>query len=289
MVRAGQRSTTALHHFLGPVTMSRAIGVASLVLLTCLGVTYGGAQERPFHFPVPSLDAVHLTKAVAYTRVDTSTLAMDIYRPKNAPSAAPALVFYGLYWPESNDRPPREANDQALRWARIAASRGIVAIIPDLRAEPGTGTSQRPTRAREGELERLLAHLTQHAGEYGIDRRRIALFAASGSVAAALPAITNPRRTEIGAAVLYYGGAGADVATFRPDVPILWVRAGRDSPGMNAAIDRLTSRAVAQNVPLTLINYASGHHAFEAVDDTAATRQVIEQTIEFVKGVPARE
>jgi len=269
--------------------MSRAIDVASITLLTSLAFTRGGAQERPFHFAVPPLDAVHLTKAVTYTRIDTSALAMDVYRPKKTPRAAPALVLYGLYWPESNDRPTREVNDQAIKWARIAASRGIVAVIPDLRAEPGTGTSQRPTRARAGELERLLVHLTQHAGEYGIDARRITLFAASGSVAAALPAITNPQRTGIHAAVLYYGGAGAEVATFRPDLPILWVRAGRDSPGMNAAIDRLTSLAISQNVPLTLINYASGHHAFEAVDDNATTRQIIEHTIEFVKKVAAQE
>jgi hypothetical protein len=58
---------------------------------------------------------------------------------------------------------------------------------------------------------------------------------------------------------------------------------------MNAAIDRLTSLAVAQNVPLTLINYASGHHGFEAVDDNATTRQIIEQTIDFVKRATARE
>jgi len=269
--------------------MSRAISVAFLTVLTGVALTDAGAQERPFHFPVPPLDAVRLTKAVAYTRVDTTTLAMDVYQPKHVPSSAPALVFYGFYWPESNDRPPREVNDQAIRWARIVASRGIVAVIPDLRAEPGTGTAQSPTRARKGELEQLLAHLNQHAGEYGIDARRITLFAASGSVAAALPAIVDPQRTEIRAAVLYYGGAGADIATFRPDVSILWVRAGRDSPGMNSAIDRLTSRAVTQNVPLTLINYASGHHGFEAVDDSAATRQVIEQTIGFVKGVTPRE
>ena len=269
--------------------MSRDVGVACLALLTSLAFELGGAQERPFHFDVPSLDALRLLRAVTYARVDTSTLAMDVYRPKNAPNPAPVLVLYGLYWPESNDKPTREVNDQAIRWARIAASRGIVAVIPDLRAEPGTGTAQAPSRAREGELDRLLAHLVQHAADYGIDPRRIALFAASGSVAAALPAIEDPRRTDIRAAVLYYGGAGADVTTFRTDVSLLWVRAGRDSPGMNAAIDRLTSLAVAQNVPLTLINYASGHHGFEAVDDNATTRQVIEQTIEFVKRATARE
>jgi predicted Zn-dependent protease len=44
-----------------------------------------------------------------------------------------------------------------------------------------------------------------------------------------------------------------------------------------------TALAVAQNAPVTLLNYAGGHHAFEIADDNAATREVIDQTLEFVK------
>ena len=265
------------------------IRLATIVLVTGLASSVSEAQERPFHYPVPSLDSVRLTKGVAYARVDTTTLAMDVYRPKSKSKSSPALILYSLYWPESNDRPAREVNDQALRWARIAAASGIVAIIPDLRAVPGTGTAQAPSRAREGELDSLLAHLSTHAPEYGIDAGRIALFAASGSVGSALPAVEEQRRSAIRAAVFYYGGAGASVPTFRPDLPILWVRAGQDSPRMNSAIDRLTTLALAQNVPLTLINYATGHHAFEAVDDNATTRAIIRQTLDFVQHATAPE
>ena len=263
--------------------MTGVTPVAALMFLACLASARSEAQERPFHYPVPPLDAVRLRKAVPYAQVDSTVLAMDIYRAKTASEAMPALILYSMYWPESNDQPARISNDQALRWARIAAAAGIVAIIPDLRAVPGTGTAQAPARAREGELDSLLAHVTAHAREYGIDAHRIAIFAASGSVASALPTVQDPRRSAIAAAVLYYGGAGASVTTFRPDLPLFWVRAGRDSPGMNSAIDRLTSLALTQNAPLTLINYATGHHAFEAVDDNATTRAIIRQTLDFVK------
>jgi len=259
------------------------------MVVTVLAASSGRAQERPFHYPVPSLDAVRVTKGLAYTRVDGVTLAMDVYRPKTASGLSPALILYSMYWPEEHDRPARESNDHAMRWARIAAAAGIVAIIPDLRAVPGTGNAQAPSRAREGELDSLLAHLTTHARRYGIDGERIALFAASGAVASALPAIEDARRSAIKAAVLYYGGAGANVTTFRPDLPILYVRAGRDSPGMNSAIDRLTSLALTQNAPLTLINYASGHHAFEGVDDNEMTRDIIRRTLDFVRTATARE
>jgi dienelactone hydrolase len=269
--------------------MSPSMRFILLVLLVSLAPRVVVGQPRPFHFAVPPLDAVRLTRGITYASVDSVTLAMDVYRPKDAQGLSPALVLYSLYWPESGDRPSREANDHVVQWARIAAANGIVAVIPDLRAVPGTGTAQAPTRARAEDFDRFVTHLGEHASEYGIDAKRIALFAASGSVAAVLPAIEDPARQEISAAVLYYGGAGAQVARFRGDLPILHVRAGKDSPRMNAEIDRVTSLAVSQNVPITVINYANGHHGFEAVDDNAATRAIIRQTIEFVKEATSAE
>jgi hypothetical protein len=73
------------------------------------------------------------------------------------------------------------------------------------------------------------------------------------------------------------------VETFRLDLPVLYVRAGLDRPPLNEAITTIAARAVAQNAPLTLLNYAGGHHGFEALDDNDATRDVIDQTLEFVK------
>jgi dienelactone hydrolase len=265
------------------MTMSRANVCAPLILSLVTAVSSGGAQERPFFYEVPPVEAVHVVRGVRYADVDGGSLAMDVYRPRNATSPAPALILYGLYWPDANDRPVRESNDHVIRWARIAAANGIVAIVPDLRAEPGTGTAQAPTRAKAGDFERFMTHLSAHAREHGIDAERIVVLAASGSVAAALPAVQDPRMTALKAAVFYYGGAGASVTTFRSDLPTLWVRAGLDSPRMNAAIDTLVSRAVAQRAPITLINYATGHHAFEGRDDNAITRQIIRQTLDFVR------
>jgi hypothetical protein len=63
----------------------------------------------------------------------------------------------------------------------------------------------------------------------------------------------------------------------------LYVRAGLDRPPVNESISKLAARAIAQNAPLTLINSAGGHHGFEGVDVNGATRQVIDDTLDFVK------
>lgn len=93
--------------------------------------------------------------------------------------------------------------------------------------------------------------------------------------------VEDPALTAIKAAVMYYGAA--DVTQFRLDLPLLYVRAGLDRPPMNESISALVRLAIAQNAPVTLLNYAGGHHAFELADDTDATRQVIDQTLDFVK------
>lgn len=124
----------------------------------------------------------------------------------------------------------------------------------------------------------LLAHLERRAGEYGIDS--IAVYAASGNVTAALPALQDPTLTAVKAAVIYYGTA--NVQQFRLDLPVLFVRAGLDRPGLNEAIATLAARAIAQNAPFTLQNYAGGHHGFEALDNNDTTRRVIDDTLNFV-------
>jgi tetratricopeptide (TPR) repeat protein len=173
----------------------------------------------------------------------------------------PALVFFNRATGADRSQPFYAA------WARAAASKGIIGILPDLR--PGSEAA---------DCGVLIAYLSQHASELGIDG--IAVYAGSGNVFAALPFVQDPKQTAIKAAVMYYGSA--PVAQFRLDLPVLYVRAGLDRPPVNESIASLAALAVAQNAPFTLLNYAGGHHAFELIDDTDATRRVIEQTLDFV-------
>lgn len=73
------------------------------------------------------------------------------------------------------------------------------------------------------------------------------------------------------------------VTDFRRDLPIMFVRAGLDRPDVNRRIMELASLAISQNAPVTLLNHSTGHHGFEIFDDTDATRQVIDDILDFVK------
>lgn len=221
-------------------------------------------QEMRFFYPAPPASAVAVSKDQAY-----GALQMDVYRPANAAGTTlPVLVFFNIA------SGAQRSNFFYKAWAEIAASRDLVAILPDLRDD-----------TFEKDFDALIAHLTSNSSSLGIDSDRIAVYAGSGNVSRALPLVQNPKQTAVKTAVMYYGSA--QVSEFRRDLPIFIVRAGLDRPPVNRAIADLATLAANQNAPLTLLNYAGGHHAFEIVDNEDTTRDVIDATIAFVKRTTA--
>jgi hypothetical protein len=78
--------------------------------------------------------------------------------------------------------------------------------------------------------------------------------------------------------------AGRAVADLRHDVPLFITRAGRDQfPGMNAAMDRFIRQALIENLPITVVNHAEGPHAFDLFDDSRTSREIVRQTLRFLR------
>ena len=157
---------------------------------------------------------------------------MDVYRPRTAAAPAPVLILFNTLSGAERGHPFYRA------WAEIAAAKGLVAILPDLRVA-----------TLEQDFDALLAHLAANGASFGADRDRIAVYAGSGNVFRGLPLFVDPRRTALKAMVLYYGSA--DVKTFRGDLPTLFVRAGLDRPPVNRAMTELITLAQTQNVPVS--------------------------------------
>jgi dienelactone hydrolase len=189
---------------------------------------------------------------------------MDVYRPSAGTRASAAIVFWNRATGPDRSQPFYAA------WARAAASRGLVAILPDLRSG-----------SEAADFEKLMAHLATRGRELGVDTAAIAVYAGSGNVYTAFRVVEDPKQTGVKAAVMYYGTA--PITEFRRDLPVLYVRAGLDRPDVNRDIVALASIAVGQNAPVTLVNHASGYHGFEMFNDDDASRDVMEQTIAFVR------
>jgi dienelactone hydrolase len=245
---------------------------ATIAFTVCVAASASAQSPEPLPFALkPARAPVAVTKNVTYGQSGTVTLRMDVYRPSGVGArVGPALIFFNRATGADRSQAFYEA------WARAAASRGVVAVLPDLR----DGT-------QAADFQALMTHLAARGAQVGVDPDAVAVYAGSGNVYTALPIVEDPKQTAIKAAVMYYGTA--PIAEFRRDLPLLYVRAGLDRPDVNRNITALASLAVSQNAPVTLLNHASGYHAFEMFNDDDATRDVMEQTIAFVRHATAAQ
>jgi dienelactone hydrolase len=242
---------------IGNVNRSAALMVA------LIGAT-ASAQQTRLAFPTPSPD-VMVTSDVQFGTAGSVALKMDLYQlPRVAGHLRGALIFFNRATGAQRQQP------LSAGWARSAASRELVGIVPDLR-----------TGGEAQDFQTLVDYLVRHGTEFGVDTAGIAVFAASGNVSTAFPLLEDPRQTAIKSAVIYYGAA--PITTFRRDLPVLYVRAGLDRPSVNQDIVALASLAITQNAPVTLVNHATGYHGFELFNDDDATHDVIARTLEFVR------
>lgn len=193
---------------------------------------------------------------------------------------ATALSFKGMGWTVS--------------MCQLIALSGIVAVVY---------TSGEPV----GDLKAVLESINERAGELRLEPTRVGVLAVSGSVPTALTTLMKEATHSPACAVFGYGclldlDGETDVAaaarqfgfvnacaerTFgdiRTDVPLLITRAGRDQfPAMNASIDRFLAHGLSANLPVTLVNHPTGAHAFDLFDDSQTSRDILRQTLQFLR------
>jgi hypothetical protein len=52
---------------------------------------------------------------------------------------------------------------------------------------------------------------------------------------------------------------------------------------MNASIDGFIRQGLTANLPITLVNHAEGPHAFDLFDDSRTSRDIVRQTLRFLR------
>jgi tetratricopeptide (TPR) repeat protein len=192
---------------------------------------------------------------------------LDLYLPKPEPSAGPWPVV--LFANGVGDPAPRKLKDWEIyrTWARLLAAHGVAAAT--MEAEAGR-TSERIAQAVD--------YLGREGAALGLDPERIGLWACSGNVTSALPYAMG--QGPLRAAVLYYGFA--EVTKLRPDLPVFYVMAGKDSPTLNDGIRRLWAAATQQTAPWTMLLAPELPHAFDALVESAGSIGLVKDTVAFL-------
>jgi len=250
-------------------------------------------------YQLPGTDAVTVRRDAPYRVTDAGVLTMDLYYPPDSQSRAPipAVVFVSGY-PDPGFQAmvgcKLKEMGSYISWGELTAASGIVAI---------TYTNREPA----ADLCALLQYVRQNAAALGIDEDRIGLWACSGNVPMALSSLIEADRDYLKGAVLCYGlmldldestsvadaarqwgfvnpCAGKSIADLPQDLPLLIVRAGQDQmPHLNETIDRFLAKALTANLPITLVNHPTAPHAFDVMQDSETSREIIRQILGFMR------
>jgi AraC family transcriptional regulator len=252
---------------------------------------------KPVVYQVAGMDAVTVERDIPYQPANPA-LVMDIYRPPSSRPATrlPAVVFVIGYSDLGSEKMlgcKFKDVEAYVSWAKLAAASGLVGI---------TYLNHDPVR----DLEALMAYIRKNAASLGIDEKRIGIWSCSGNVPAALWLLMAANRPALKCAALLYGctldldgstgiaeaaktwlfanpTAGRTVRDLASTVPLFIARAGRDSAEMNQTLDRFISHAIAANLPVSVANHPTGPHAFDVLDASATSREIIRQILGFLR------
>lgn len=249
---------------------------------------------------LPDAPAVTVRRDVEYRVTGDGALTMDIYYPPDSKSEArtPAVIFVSGY-PDPGFQKmlgcKLKEMESYISWGRLTAASGVAAITYTTGNEPAA------------DVHALIRYVRQNAATLGIDEDKIGIWSCSGNVPNALSVLMREGQDHLKCAVLCYGlmldlGGdtsvadaarqwgfanpcdGKSVADIPQGVPLFIVRAGRDEmPHLNETIDRFLSEALSYNLPVTFVNHPTAPHAFDVMDDSETSREIIRRILAFMR------
>jgi acetyl esterase/lipase len=254
--------------------------------------------KTPVVYTMPGVEAVGV-RQVPYRSTDSGPLTLDVYYPPDHRDDArtPAVVFVTGFSDVGAKRLLGcTANEMAsfVSWARLVAASGMVAV---------TYKNEDPV----ADAHAVLEHVRDRAATLGIDGDRLGVWSCSGHGPTALSVLTSGRAKPVRCAVLLcpytydadgatrtadaskqFGfvnaAAGRTAADLPRDLPLLIARGGQDQmPGLNEALDRFVAASLAANLPVTVVNHATGPHAFDVFDPSDTSREAIRQVLAFLR------
>lgn len=246
-------------------------------------------------YQIPAMEKVIIKQDLAYKTKEGKDLTFDLnYPPDFKGETKLPVVILVLGYADDVFKSPLKSWEVYKDWAKLFAVSGMASI--------NYSTLQPAT-----DIDDLILHIRENAEDLQLNADAIGIWSCSGNVVNALSVIMDERKDYLKCTALYYGIMttpdqkfqeviqkfsemvnfsidGLDkIKNFHQDLPVLIVRAGKDRKDINQTLDHYVSQAISNNVPLTLINYTEGHHAFDVMDDNDRSRDIIEQTLKFMK------
>jgi acetyl esterase/lipase len=258
------------------------------VLLSQLGTfrhdeLYKALGPRPADrwpvYRVPGMDQVKVQTDVTYKMAEGAAIKLDVYHPADQKDGEhrPAVLFGGA-----------KAYPQWTGWGHLLAASGLVVVTYDLRLPPSASKADALSDAND-----LIAYVRANADALGVDKDRLALFGVSTSGRYSESAVMKGTPAYIGAIVSYYGPLDDEDTSVSPleivrsqhgqVAPMLIANAGHMDTEIEASIERFVAEAKVQGVSLQYLVHGEAFIGFDLSSNDNRSRQIIAQTVDFLK------
>jgi acetyl esterase/lipase len=268
----------------------------SLIAAACSGQD---VLKKPVVYTVPGMDSVQVTRGIVYRTDGDVSLQMDVYRPPNLQKneRRPAVLF--LHGGANISKAPAQF-PAPTEWGvyqsygRLMGASGLIGVTFNQRI----GDPQDGLQKGFGDVRAAIEYVRSHAADLQVAPDRLCLAAYSAGAPLLAIGIGDPQ-PYIRCLVGFYA-----VLDIRPPIsperfafspieqlklhaeklpPIFLARAGKDSAGLNATIDRFVAEAASRDVAIEFHNIRGVPHAFDIQTPSPEVRNVIARVIAFMK------
>jgi len=257
---------------------------------------------RPVVYKVDGMDKVKVISDLDYAKSGSQFRKMDVYLPPNLAKTdkPPAVIF--IHGGTSEQFTPKDWGIYT-SWARLVTASGMVGVTFTHRLGfPKTALSE-----GESDVNAAINYIRTNADSLNIHKDRLCLiaFSAGGPM---LSTAMREKPAYIRCLIAYYAFMDVQQSDVHKQsetpetirkfsnitylnepnadkiAPLFITRAGQDEiPTMNDSIDRFIQAAIAKNLAITIVNHPNGSHGFDNRNDDERSREIIRQTIFFMK------
>ena len=242
-----------------------------LILVTNKPYRYSSVPDN-LVYAMPGMDKVLLANELQYY----DDLIVDIYYPpgyKFETKLPVVILSHGLTDVAPNDL-DKDMGSQ-MDWAKLIAVSGMIAVSAQAGYKPVENSYY------------VFDFLAANADLLGLDLSRIGFWACSGQgipVFWALQDKDNPNRDAFKAAVFpYLNFDFADPSAWPKNISLFVVKAGQDKNISGIDMDNFVAEARSNNIPTEYIELADAIHGFDTFQDTQASKDTVQQALEFFK------
>jgi acetyl esterase/lipase len=236
------------------------------------GVAFAATAEyrnptvgRELALQVPDMHLTAVKRDVEYARPNGRSLALDVYRPKDATpdqQLAAVLLVHG-----TTSAPSPKDWGAYVGWGQLLAAHGLAGIPFN-------------HRGGEADVRTALAFVRAEAATLGVDPRRICVASFSGGVPLGFRVALRDARIRC---VLGFYGAPTTRLLRRGGPPVFVAKAGLDSSTINNAIAAFKRRAVQLRAKVRVVTHPRGVHGFDVRNHDARSRAILRQAISFTR------